>query len=187
MENSAEAVPQDSRVSPYTAEDAEAIARARGWLAGGGEIEGATGPCREWLEKAARLLGPQSADRQAFESLLLLVFHYDAGEILARAESQAVISREGARAVLRELAALVLDSGEVNSDGYKAIIAALKERTGRRGQELFHPVRLALAGRAGEGEYDRVILLLDAAAGVPWAVPVKGCRQRILEFCGALD
>jgi hypothetical protein len=187
MEQPTEAAPQTHRASPYTAEDVEAIARRRGWLTGEGANEGATSACREWAEEAARLLGPQAADRQVLEELLGLVFYYDAREILARPESQAVMSREGAREVLRELAASILDSGEVNSDGYKEIVAVLKKRTGRGGQELFHPVRLALAGRAGEGEYDRVILLLDGAARLPWAVPVKGCRRRILEFCGALD
>jgi hypothetical protein len=56
-----------------------------------------------------------------------------------------------------------------------------------RGRELFHPIRLALAGRAGEGELDRVILLLDEAAGLPFAVKVKSVRVRIVEFCAALD
>jgi len=52
---------------------------------------------------------------------------------------------------------------------------------------LFHPIRLALAGRAGEGELDRVILLLDEAANASFAVRVKPARERILEFCAALD
>src|SRR5216684_3296790 len=55
------------------------------------------------------------------------------------------------------------------------------------GRELFHPIRLALAGRAGEGELDRVILLLDEGAGASFAVRVKSARERILEFCSALD
>jgi hypothetical protein len=46
---------------------------------------------------------------------------------------------------------------------------------------------LALAGKIGEGELDRVILLLDSAVRLDFAVPVKGTRQRILEFCAALD
>ena len=66
-------------------------------------------------------------------------------------------------------------------------MTALKERTGRRGQELFHPVRLALAGRVGEGEFDRVILLLDSAARLAWRVRVMNCKERILEFCGAFN
>jgi len=56
-----------------------------------------------------------------------------------------------------------------------------------RGRALFHPIRLALAGRAGEGELDRVILLLDEAASLSFAVPVKTARERILEFCSSLD
>src|SRR5713226_7006179 len=38
-----------------------------------------------------------------------------------------------------------------------------------------------------EGGLDRVILLLDEAAALPFAVPVKSVRTRILEFCAALD
>jgi hypothetical protein len=56
-----------------------------------------------------------------------------------------------------------------------------------RGRELFHPIRLALAGRAGEGELDRVILLLEEASSLPFAIPVKPARTRVLEFCAALD
>jgi hypothetical protein len=48
-------------------------------------------------------------------------------------------------------------------------------------------VRLALAGRAGEGELDRVILLLDEAAGLGFAARVKSARERIVEFCSAMD
>ena len=66
-------------------------------------------------------------------------------------------------------------------------MTALKAALPYRGRALFHPIRLALAGRAGEGEFDRVILLLDAAAKLPFAAPVKGTRQRMLEFCAALD
>ena len=55
------------------------------------------------------------------------------------------------------------------------------------GRDLFHPIRLSLAGRPGEGELDRVILLVDEAAALPFAVPIKSVRTRILDFCSALD
>jgi hypothetical protein len=178
------------RASPFPPEAVREIAARRGWLLGDGTTadQVSAAPARQqWMAEAAQLLGAQSADAAALEALLERVFHYDARENLARPENQAVMAREGARQVLRELASLVLGSDEIGSDRYKEIVAALKERTGRRGQELFHPVRLALAGRAGEGEFDRVILLLDGAARLSWSVPVKGCRERILEFCGAID
>jgi hypothetical protein len=63
----------------------------------------------------------------------------------------------------------------------------MKEGSDLRSRDLFHPIRLALAGRAGEGELDRVILLIDEAAALPFSVSVKTARARILEFCSALD
>ena len=56
-----------------------------------------------------------------------------------------------------------------------------------KGRELFHPVRLALTGRPGEGDLDRVVLLLDDAAAASFSIPVKTARTRIIEFCSALD
>jgi hypothetical protein len=182
--------PPTGRASPFTLDEVQTIVERRGWFSEGGaasDPDDVAAARRAWLAHAAELLGPQAGDPAALEGLLEEVFHYDARENLARSENQAVMAREGARRVLRELALLVLDSVEVHSDRYKEIVTSLKERTGRRGQELFHPVRLALAGRAGEGEHDRVILLLDGAARLSWSVAVKSCRERIVEFCGALD
>jgi hypothetical protein len=98
-----------------------------------------------------------------------------------------VLSRYAARDVLRRLGLLLLEGGAVDSERFSEIITRLKTEMDLRGRELFHPIRLALAGRAGEGELDRVILLLDEAAGLGFAAGVKSARVRIVEFCAALD
>jgi len=41
------------------------------------------------------------------------------------------------------------------------------------GASCFIPMRLALAGRAGKENLNRVILLLDEAAALSFAAPVK--------------
>jgi glutamyl-tRNA synthetase/nondiscriminating glutamyl-tRNA synthetase len=89
--------------------------------------------------------------------------------------------------LVRELALFLLDPAPFNSDRFKELVTLLKERLELRGRDLFHPLRLVLAGRAGEGELDRVILLLDEAAALPFDVPVKSTRTRCLDFCSALD
>ncbi len=178
-------------VNSWTGADLRAILRECGWL----DAE-TTAPCPAgyprqemelWLADAAGLLGPHAVDRAALENLLHLIFHYDAREILASAESHAVLARSGAREVIRELANRVLAGPEIDSDRFKEIATELKEKLRYRGRELFHPIRLALAGRAGEGELDRVILLLDRAARLAFRAPVKGTKQRMLEFCSGLD
>jgi glutamyl/glutaminyl-tRNA synthetase len=168
--------------NPFHSADVLTILRERGWMTGE-----QTPGIEAWCGHAAAILGGHAADRAALSDLLALVFHYDAREIISRVESHVVLSRYAAREVLRQVALLLLDSAPLDSERFKEIITKLKEEMELRGRELFHPIRLALAGRAGEGDLDRVILLLDEAAALPFVVPVKSARARILEFCAALD
>ncbi len=168
--------------NPFSAADVLAILRERGWLAAEPSLEQ-----HAWCERAAAMLGGHAADRAALADLLGLVFHYDAREIISRVESHVVLSRYAARDVLRQVALLLLDGAPLTSERFKEIVTALKDGMELRGRELFHPIRLALAGRAGEGELDRVILLLDEAAALPFTVAAKSARERILEFCAQLD
>jgi hypothetical protein len=169
-------------VNPFAAQDVASILVERGWLAGG-----ATPEQLAWCERAAGMLGAHAGDRERLAELLGLIFHYDAREILGSVESHVVLSRFAAREVLRQVALMLLDGAPLTSERFSQIVDVLKGTMGLRLRELFYPLRLALAGRAGEGSLDRVILLLDEAAGLSFAVAVKSARVRILEFCSELD
>lgn len=172
------------RENLFSAADFEAILRERGWLSGADELDPKT---REWVERAAAYLGPHATDSASLAELAALCFGYDAIQILSRPASHAVLARDGARDVIRELAREVIGGAPIDSDRFKAIVESLRTKTPCRSRHLFHPIRLALAGRAGEGELDRVILLLDSAADLPGLAPVKNSAQRMLEFCSALN
>jgi hypothetical protein len=182
----AEAVP--SPASLATAAEISTILHEKGWLRGDrGSGAASDSALVAWIARAAELLGPHAVDRASLGELMGLLFTYDAAILLRDAGSQEVLARAGAREVLRELANRTLDGGDMDSDRFKAIIEELKQVVPYRSRAMFHPIRLALAGRAGEGELDRIILLLDDAARLDFAVAVKGTRQRMLEFCAALD
>ena len=164
-----------------------AILRERGWVDASRDIA-AGSPVEKWCARAADLLAPHAAERAALAGLLGLVFAYDAKSLVSATANQGVLAREGAREVIREFANRLLDGGDLDSDRLKQIIDALKAALPYRGRELFFPIRLALAGRVGDGELDRVILLLDSAAALTeFSIPVKGARQRMIEFCAAFD
>ncbi len=154
----------------------------RGWLSGAPSAEQLA-----FCERVAALLGPQAADVDELGELLSLIFHYDAATLLQTVEAHAVLARTGAREVVRQLALFLLDPVPFDSERFKEVVTLLKEKFDLRSRDLFHPLRLALAGRSGEGELDRVVLLLDEAAAVSFAVAVKPARVRILEFCAAVD
>jgi len=176
---------RDSIIAPniFIGADVAEILRERGWAA----AEESSPELQTWCERAAGMLGSHVADRAALSDLLGLIFHYEAEKVLERVESHAVLARYGAREVVRRLALLLLDGGALDSERFKEIINIMKDGSDLRSRDLFHPIRLALAGRAGEGELDRVILLVDEAAALPFAVAVKPARVRIVEFCSALD
>ena len=173
---------QATAPNAFVASDVIQILQANGRIAG--EVSAGQ---RAWCERAAALLGGHADDRNELAELLTLVFDYKATEILTRVESHVVLSRYGARDVVRQLALLLLEDGPLTTERFSEVVTALKEKLDIRGRELFHPLRLALAGLAGEGELDRVILLLDEAAGLGFTTRVKNARERILEFCAALD
>jgi hypothetical protein len=170
------------RVNPFSGSDVLEILRERQWLAGG-----ASAKQLAWCERAAFLLGAQVEDRAGLAELLGFVFCYDAAEILQRMESHLVMSRYAARDVLRQFSLALLDGAPLTPERFSEIITAMKDRMEPRGRELFHPIRLALTGHAGDGALDRVILLLDLGADLPFAVPVKSARARVVEFCTCLD
>jgi glutamyl/glutaminyl-tRNA synthetase len=170
----------------FSAADVRKILIRNGWMAQASE-KAETAEENAWLERAATLLGAQAESEHELEELLRLAFHYDANEVVGARENQDVLTREGARDVIRELANRALEGGDVDSDRFKEIVEELKRATPWRSRELFQPIRVALAGRAGEGGLDRVILLLDSGAKVGFATPVKSVRQRMIEFCAAVD
>jgi hypothetical protein len=171
-----------SAVNLFGGVDVAAILRENGWLVGEPSPEQSG-----WCERAAALLGPYAEDRAGLTNLLRLVFHYDAAEIMACVDSHVTMSRYAARDVVRKLALLLLEGTPLTAERFQEIVTRLKEELDLRGRELFYPLRLALAGHAGEGELDRVTLLLEEAAGASFAVRVKTARERILEFCAGLD
>jgi hypothetical protein len=174
--------PPSTRENLFTCSDILSLLRENHWLS--------ADPSPEHLafcDRAAALLGPHATDLRSLTALLQLVFDFNAARTLQSVEAHAVLARHGARDVIRQLALFLLDPAPFNSERFKDLVTILKETLPLRSRDLFHPIRLALAGRSGEGELDRVILLLDDAAALPFDTPVKSARTRILEFCSALD
>jgi glutamyl/glutaminyl-tRNA synthetase len=58
----------------------------------------------------------------------------------------------------------------------------IKDATGIKGKELFHPVRIALTGSHSGREFDKIIPLIEDGAALGLAIPTV--RDRINQFVG---
>jgi len=130
-------------VNPFTGADVATLLAERGWAVGELSTEHIT-----WCERAAAILGVHAADRDALAEMLGLVFHYDSREILGRVESHACCRVMGHGCFAAACAAFVggqrAEFRSIQGDYYFA-----QGEFRYAGAGIVHPIRLALAGRAG--------------------------------------
>ena len=111
------------------------------------------------------------------------IFGFDVETARADPENAAVLAADSARTVLGELAARVrAHSGHVTPEVFKVWMNEIKAATGVKGQELFHPVRIALTGAHSGREFDKLLPLIEDGAGLGLGVP--SVRQRVERFVG---
>jgi nondiscriminating glutamyl-tRNA synthetase len=82
------------------------------------------------------------------------------GEFSMDDEARSVLAVDGALAAIKAMEEVVEGMEEINEGDFPGIVAALKERTGLKGKELFAPIRAALTGRAEGPELKKVLPLL---------------------------
>lgn len=75
---------------------------------------------------------------------------------------------------------------EFDYDRFAAITKEIKNETGCKGKDLFHPLRIALTARGSGLDLDKFIPLVEKGAGLELPRSLKNCRQRVSEMLGFL-
>jgi nondiscriminating glutamyl-tRNA synthetase len=76
-----------------------------------------------------------------------------------------------------------------DKETFRAVANKIKERTGRKGKSLFHPIRVLLTGAHDGPELDLIVPAIDRAAELAQPsgfVHVNGCRERAAFIAGML-
>ncbi len=132
-----------------------------------------------WLAAVVNLLLPSVDCPAQLPDRAALVFEYSAKAAREDPENRQVLDAPGASEVLDSFLPRALEGNDNFTTGFREIMAAVKQETGQKGKHLFHPVRVALTGRASGPELDRLIPLLEAGSALGL---VKGPRERLREF-----
>jgi glutamyl-tRNA synthetase/nondiscriminating glutamyl-tRNA synthetase len=69
---------------------------------------------------------------------------------------------------------------------FKAIMNDIKAKTGAKGKELFHPVRIVITGSHSGPEFDKLIPILEEGSQLGLPAQVKDVRQRVEAFKAAM-
>jgi glutamyl/glutaminyl-tRNA synthetase len=90
-----------------------------------------------------------------------------------------ILAHPGARSVIQALAECLDDSVPVDGTVYREIASLVKQKTGQKGKHLFHPIRVAVTGRASGPDLERLIPLLERGQRLPLPAPVLGVKGRV--------
>jgi glutamyl-tRNA synthetase/nondiscriminating glutamyl-tRNA synthetase len=145
---------------------------------------------RAFLEQIVGM-ATASVDRiDEIPARLRFLFVYDARAALTRPDVREVLAEPGAHDVIRALARELARAPRLDRPAFRAAANLVKQATGRKARQLFHPIRVALTGEAGGPELDLAVPAIDQGAQLPPSsglVPVTGCRERAAAFAAALE
>ncbi len=117
---------------------------------------------------------------------LRFLFRYDAAAAVTHPGVQQVLAEPGARDVIEALAQdLARSERLVDRETFRAAATRVRQQTGRKGKELFHPIRVALTGEPDGPELDLAVPAIDRGAALPDGCgvgPILGARERAAAF-----
>lgn len=108
-----------------------------------------------------------------------LAFEFHPEKDLLTPEAKEVLSVEGADAVINTLLEELSGVGGLNAESFKALVNSVKGKTGVKGKNLFHPIRVAITGRASGPELAKLVPLLEIGAEIKLPIKVLSVRERV--------
>jgi len=157
---------------------------------------------RAWFGKIVALLAPSVDKLEQLPERAVLIFHYDAAAAVSSPENAEVLSGPKSASVVEEFVRLAetgpnptLSPSEGGKGGppgtqtpamtperFKAIMNEVKAKTGAKGKDLFHPVRIALTGSHSGPEFDKLIPILEEGSQLALPQHVMSVRERLGAF-----
>ena len=145
---------------------------------------------RAWFGKVVALLAPSVDRLEQLPERAGSIFSYDAAAAVSATENAEVLAAPKTKEVLAEFARLVESEPQLvasalvpmTAERFKSIMNEVKAKTGAKGKDLFHPVRIALTGSHSGPEFDKLIPILEEGAQLELPKHVMGVRERLKAF-----
>jgi nondiscriminating glutamyl-tRNA synthetase len=138
---------------------------------------------RAWFGKVIALLGPSVNKLDELPERAALIFHYNAAEALRSPDNAEVLAAPKTSEVLAAFAQQVeADPAPLTPERFKQIMNEVKAKTGAKGKDLFHPIRVALTGSHSGPEFDKLIPILEEGAQLDLPLSVLSTRARLQVF-----
>jgi nondiscriminating glutamyl-tRNA synthetase len=156
------------------------------FLAQAGYIAEPAGPdVLLWLERVLDAVLKNLDQLGQLPAAARLIFEYDAAQAVSGEETRHVAEDAGARQVLAAFIPKVLAEKELTYERFRAMAKEVQKETGKKGKDLFHPIRVAVTGAVSGPELEKLIPIFEEGSKLPLARRVKSTAERLREFAAA--
>jgi nondiscriminating glutamyl-tRNA synthetase len=134
----------------------------------------------EWVGRLMDLLKDSVSrlDEILGTDAVKILFRFEPETSLREEAAVREIREETAGRVIRAFAEILPSGRRLSPEEYRSVAAETGRRTGTKGRDLYHPIRLALTGLPSGPELLRLVPLIETAADLDLPRPVPGCRER---------
>ncbi|HZN03720.1 MAG TPA: glutamate--tRNA ligase [Candidatus Polarisedimenticolia bacterium] len=143
-----------------------------------------TGDVTAWSESVVGLVSDRLSRLGELPGLLGVVFGFDLETSLRDEDVRGTLGDSRGRQVVSETLGL-LEEEPLTAPRLQTIVAEVRRRTGAKGKDLFHPIRVGLTGFSSGPELVRLLPVLDAGSRLDLPRPVPGCADRARSLLAA--
>jgi nondiscriminating glutamyl-tRNA synthetase len=142
-------------------------------------------PVLSWIARVLDATLKNLDNLSQFPAAARPIFSYDAREMARDAETRQAVEAPAARGVLTDFIPKVLAEDGLTYARFREITQEVQKTTGKKGKDLFHPIRVALTGEVSGPELEKLIPIFEEGAKLPLKTHVKSCAERLREFAQA--
>jgi glutamyl-tRNA synthetase len=139
----------------------------------------------DWLEKVVEAF-IERVDRFAdLPSHVNLLYDFSPQEI--DEETRQDLKSDCAEEVIRSFGSKIKDVKNFDYVQFVALTQDIKQETGCKGRDLYHPLRIALTAKSSGLDLDKLIPLVEEGARLGLHRVIKNCSQRVAETLEFLE
>jgi len=142
---------------------------------------------RKWIVKLTDAFLGGVDHLSQFPAKVAMIIEFDPLKALEEQAVKDVFTNQGAKEVVQALHDELVRQGSRPLEEWKEIVTAVKSKSGKKGKQLFHPIRVALTGSDSGPELDKLIPLIEEGSLLSLPKPVENCRERVARFLTVLN
>jgi len=138
-----------------------------------------------WLDRAVEAFADKIDRFSKLPVLFSSLFEFSLSRM--DDDAKAILKERCSKDVIRSFSKKLAHVETFDYEEFGRMAKEIKEDTGCKGKELYHPLRVALTAQSSGLELDKFISLVEEGARLHLPKPIKSCAQRASEILNYID